>query len=89
MTPVETGQIAVELEKMRGAVDTGLARVDGKLGVLVERGQHTDQRLSAAEAAAAALAARVTALERRVWTASGAAAALGAAGGFLATMLGG
>ncbi|MFF2522419.1 hypothetical protein [Streptomyces liangshanensis] len=89
MTPVETGAIAVELEKMRGAVDTGLARVDGKLGVLVERGQHTEQRLSSAEAAASALATRVAALERRVWTASGIAAALGATGGILATVLGG
>ncbi|WP_405676932.1 hypothetical protein OG292_19955 [Streptomyces sp. NBC_01511] len=88
MTPVESGQIAVELEKMRGAVDTGLARVDGKLGVLVERGQHTEQRLSAAEAAAATLATRVTALERRMWTASGIAAALGAGGGILAAVLG-
>ncbi|MFC9247739.1 hypothetical protein ACFT7S_28135 [Streptomyces sp. NPDC057136] len=81
--------MAVELERMRGTFDKGLTQLDGKLDVLVERNMHTGERLLAAETAAAALAIRVTALERRVWTASGVAAALGAGGGILATMLSG
>lgn len=90
MTPTENQtSIAVELERMRGTFETGLTKLHGKLDVLVERGEHTDKRLSAAEAAQSALATRVTALERRVWTASGVAAALGAGGGILSTFLGG
>ena len=86
--PVAGQSVAVELERMRGTFEAGLARLHGKLDVLVERGEHTDRRLAAAEAAQSTLATRVTALERRVWAASGAAAAIGAAGGVLATYFG-
>ncbi|WP_137991277.1 hypothetical protein [Streptomyces vilmorinianum] len=89
MTPPEAGSVAVELERMRGTFETGLTKLHGKLDVLVERSDHTDRRLVAAEAEAAKLATRVSALERRVWTASGVAAALGAGGGVLAALLGG
>lgn len=87
--PPAGSSVAVELERMRGTFDKGLTQLDGKLDVLVERNMHTGERLLAAETAATALAVRVTALERRVWTASGIAAALGSGGAFLATLLGG
>ncbi|MGW7359483.1 hypothetical protein ACWGI0_23325 [Streptomyces sp. NPDC054802] len=73
---------------MRGTFETGLTKLHGKLDVLVERSDHTERRLAAAETEAAKLATRVSALERRVWTASGVAAALGAAGGVVAAILG-
>ncbi|MEU6803638.1 hypothetical protein [Streptomyces neyagawaensis] len=73
------------MERIRGTFETGITKLD----VLVERSDHTQRRQSAAEAATAALAARVTSLERRVWTASGVAGALGAAGGFFAAYLNG
>jgi hypothetical protein len=73
---------------MRGTFEKGLTALNGKLDVLVERSDHTERRLSAAEKEAANLATRVSALERRVWTASGVAAALGAAGGVVAAILG-
>ena len=89
MTPADSPSVAVELERIRGTFETGITKLHGKLDVLVERSDHTERRQSAAEAATAGLAARVTALERRVWTASGVAGALGAAGGFLAAYLNG
>ncbi|MEO3978755.1 hypothetical protein [Streptomyces sp. CAU 1734] len=89
MTVGETSSVAVELERMRGTFETGMTKLDGKLDVLVERGTHADRRMSAAEQAAAALTARVAAVERRVWMASGAATMLGAGGGYLFAVLGG
>lgn len=85
--PVADQSVAVELERMRGTFETGLTRLHGKLDVLVERGEHTDKRLSATEAAQSALATRVTALERRVWTASGVAATIGAGAGILVPLI--
>lgn len=79
--------VAVELAQIRGDIGTGFASVDGKLALLVQRGDHTDERLRAGEAVTERLAVRVTALERRVWTASGMAATLGGLGGFLAAYL--
>lgn len=45
MTPAESGQVAVELERMRGTLEAGFARVDGSLALLVQRGDQTDKVL--------------------------------------------
>ncbi|GGY29637.1 hypothetical protein GCM10010363_07600 [Streptomyces omiyaensis] len=45
MTPTESGQVALELERMRGILETGFARVDGSLALLVQRSDQTDRAL--------------------------------------------
>ncbi|CAM2785358.1 MULTISPECIES: hypothetical protein [Streptomyces] len=39
-------EVAVELERLRAAVEVGLARVDGSLALLVQRSDQTEQRLA-------------------------------------------
>jgi hypothetical protein len=61
VTPPESSvNVALELERLRGAVDTGFATLNGRLDVTLQR---TDQ----AEKDIAALEVRVTALERGRW----------------------
>lgn len=38
--------VAVELEKLRGTMAEGFARVDGALALLVQRGDQTDRQLA-------------------------------------------
>ncbi|WP_282792096.1 hypothetical protein [Streptomyces sp. CC224B] len=52
--------VAVELEKIRGELAAGFARVDGSLALLVQRGDQTDRALADHEA-------RLDALERARW----------------------
>lgn len=66
-------QVALELERLRGAVDTGFATLNGRLdGVL--------QRTDGAEGDIKDLESRVSSLERKVWMAAGVAAVAGAGG---------
>ncbi|GGT65387.1 hypothetical protein [Streptomyces purpureus] len=60
MTPTESGQLLIELERLRGTVDAGFARVDGQLALLVQRGDQTDKQLADHEA-------RLDALEKSRW----------------------
>ncbi|WP_329422960.1 hypothetical protein [Streptomyces sp. NBC_01268] len=59
-TPSDPAAVAVELEKLRGTMETGFARVDGSLALLVQRGDQTDRQLADHEA-------RLDALERARW----------------------
>ena len=43
--PHDPAAVALELEKLRGAVEVGFARVDGSLALLVQRSDQTDGRL--------------------------------------------
>lgn len=52
--------MALELERLRGTIATGFARVDGQLALLVQRGDQTDKKLDDHEA-------RLDALERSRW----------------------
>jgi len=52
--------VALELERLRGAVEAGFARVDGALALLVQRGDQTDKRLADHEQ-------RLDSLERARW----------------------
>ncbi|MEV4438531.1 hypothetical protein AB0K09_05830 [Streptomyces sp. NPDC049577] len=52
--------VAVELERLRGAVDTGFATLNGRLDVSL-------QRTSAVESDIAELERRIAALERARW----------------------
>ncbi|MDH6489688.1 hypothetical protein [Streptomyces sp. SAI-127] len=46
MTTPGEAAVAVELERLRGAVSTGLAEVKGSLAVLLERSTRTEQDLA-------------------------------------------
>jgi hypothetical protein len=52
--------VAVELERLRGTVEAGFARVDGSLALLVQRSDQTDKQLADHEQ-------RLDALERARW----------------------
>lgn len=72
-------EVALELERLRGAMNTGFAQVNGKLDGLGRRTTDTESDVEKLEA-------RVSALEKRVWMAAGVAAVLsgGGAAGVLA-----
>ncbi|MDX2539784.1 hypothetical protein PV437_42525 [Streptomyces scabiei] len=57
---VPEASVAVELERLRGTVETGFARVDGQLALLVQRGDQTDRKIDDHET-------RLDALERNRW----------------------
>lgn len=42
MTPPETSMIQLELERLRGAVDTGFATLNGRLDVALQRQSQTE-----------------------------------------------
>jgi hypothetical protein len=52
--------VALELERLRGTVEAGFARVDGALALLVQRSDQTDRQLADHET-------RLDALERARW----------------------
>ncbi|WP_037912336.1 hypothetical protein [Actinacidiphila yeochonensis] len=52
--------VALELERLRGAVEAGFARVDGALALLVQRSDQTDRQLADHET-------RLDSLERARW----------------------
>lgn len=60
MTPPEQQAVALELERLRGAMEAGFARVDGQLALLVQRSDQTDKQLADHER-------RLDALERTRW----------------------
>ncbi|AXI78068.1 hypothetical protein [Peterkaempfera bronchialis] len=52
--------VALELERLRGTVEAGFARIDGALALLVQRSDQTDRRLADHES-------RLGTLERARW----------------------
>ncbi|MFE1770257.1 hypothetical protein [Streptomyces sp. NPDC059008] len=60
MTERDPGDVALELERLRGAVDKGFARVDGSLALLVQRSDQSDKQLADHEQ-------RLDSLERARW----------------------
>ena len=77
MTPTESGQVALELERLRGSLDAGFARVDGSLALLVQRSDQTDKQLADHEA-------RLDALEKSRWPLASIAALTAGAGALVA-----
>ncbi|MFF2650614.1 hypothetical protein [Streptomyces sp. NPDC058045] len=59
MTPPESS-VAIELERLRGSVDTGFATLGGRLDVALQRQGQTDKAVEDLEH-------RVAALERGRW----------------------
>jgi hypothetical protein len=60
VTTPESRDVALELERLRGTVEAGFARVDGQLALLVQRGDQTDKRLDDHER-------RLDAIEKTRW----------------------
>ncbi|MEU3291886.1 hypothetical protein ABZ722_05935 [Streptomyces longwoodensis] len=58
--PPDPTAVAVELERLRGTVEAGFARIDGSLALLVQRSDQTDRQLADHEQ-------RLEALERSRW----------------------
>ena len=58
--PSDPAAVALELERLRGTVEAGFARVDGALALLVQRNDQTDRRLADHES-------RLDTLERGRW----------------------
>jgi hypothetical protein len=96
------GGIALEVARLRGTLDAGVAEIKGSLALLVHRSDQTDRalgeqrdqvlllekRCDAIELATAGVTnRRVSALERWMWLALGASLALGSTGGIVAAVL--
>ncbi len=43
-TPNDTAAVALELERLRGTMEAGFARVDGALALLVQRSDQSERR---------------------------------------------
>jgi len=91
--PEASATVAVELERLRGTVATGFARVEGSLSVLVERSDRNEQDVKQlrtdTDKGLAELRADVEALKRARWPlpAIGALTGIaGAAAGLLALL---
>ncbi|MER7946296.1 hypothetical protein ABTY59_02735 [Streptomyces sp. NPDC096079] len=71
--PNDPVAVALELERLRGTLEAGFARVDGSLALLVQRSDQTDRQLADHEA-------RLDDLERARWPLSSIAALTASAG---------
>ncbi len=58
--PHDPAAVALELERLRGTVEVGCARVDGSLALLVQRSDQSDRQLADHET-------RIDTLERGRW----------------------
>ncbi|MFD3902961.1 hypothetical protein HXS80_20450 [Streptomyces sp. CB04723] len=72
-TPSDPAAVAVELEKLRGTMETGFATVNGSLALVAQRTDQTDRILSDHEQ-------RLDALERARWPLPSLAALVGVIG---------
>ncbi|KOG14529.1 hypothetical protein AB0F25_06955 [Streptomyces wedmorensis] len=71
--PNDPVAVALELERLRGTLEAGFARVDGSLALLVQRSDQTDKQLADHEA-------RLDSLERARWPLASIAALTASAG---------
>ncbi|MGK3093788.1 hypothetical protein ACG93S_28730 [Streptomyces sp. WAC01490] len=69
-TPSDPAAVAVELEKLRGTMETGFATVNGSLALVAQRTDQTDRILTDHEQ-------RLDALERARWPLPSLAALVG------------
>ncbi|MFC9294369.1 hypothetical protein ACFTWH_00350 [Streptomyces sp. NPDC057011] len=60
MTDPSPSDVALELERLRGVVEAGFARLDGQLALVVQRGDQVDRQLADHES-------RLDALEKTRW----------------------
>ncbi|MFI8817449.1 MULTISPECIES: hypothetical protein [unclassified Streptomyces] len=69
-TPSDPAAVAVELEKLRGTMETGFATVNGSLALVAQRTDQTDRQIADHEK-------RLDALERARWPLPSLAALVG------------
>lgn len=72
--------VLLELERLRGAVEVGFARIDGRLDGSQQRTEGVEKDVGSLEGEVGALRERLSAVERKIWMAAGAAAVMGAGG---------
>ncbi|MEU2115241.1 hypothetical protein ACFWV1_09785 [Streptomyces sp. NPDC058700] len=75
--PNDPVAVALELERLRGTLEAGFARVDGALALLVQRSDQSDRQLADHEA-------RLDALERGRWPLTSILALAASAGALVA-----
>ncbi|WP_053649743.1 MULTISPECIES: hypothetical protein [unclassified Streptomyces] len=63
MTDPSPSDVALELERLRGVVEAGFARLDGQLALIMQRGDQVDRQLADHET-------RLDALEKNRWPVS-------------------
>jgi hypothetical protein len=85
--PESTGSLALEIERLRSTVNTGFARIEGALALLVQRSDQTDRTLAEQREEQDRQDTRISRLERWMWLAIGVSTALGTVGGWLAGSL--
>ncbi|WKX70057.1 hypothetical protein [Streptomyces sp. XD-27] len=73
MTDPDPNDVALELERLRGVVEAGFARLDGRLDLLAQRDDQTDKQLDEH-------GRRLDSLERTRWPLPSLAVLIGAAG---------
>ncbi|MEW1719767.1 hypothetical protein [Streptomyces sp. NPDC093109] len=73
VTPPESSSVALELERLRGALTTGFAELNGRLDTALQRTGQTEKDI-------AELEQRLAALERARWPLPSLAALAGLAG---------
>lgn len=92
MTVPEASAVTVALERLRTELGAELGAIKTSCAVLVERSDRTTRDVQDLDARSARelrdVRARLAAVERRVWAASGAAAAIGGAAGWILQALG-
>lgn len=87
MTPTESGQVALELERLRGSLGESLAEIKGALTLLVHRSDQTDRALSELQLLLSSIESRVDKLETAEATTAKAATDAGKAAEAVSTRL--
>lgn len=73
----DTGTVAVALADLRGAVDTGFAKLDGRLDVALQRTDTVERTTEELKRRSQFLEDKIDALEAKLWRFSAVAAAVG------------
>lgn len=68
MTPSETNRLELAITELRGAMDAALARIEGRLDLLVQRAEHSDAHAAAQDQRLDRHDERLDALERTAVT---------------------
>lgn len=87
----ERAAVSVELERLRGSVDTGFATLNGRLDVVLQRTGQVEADVAALaqrhDADVSELRQQVEELRRRVWAAGGGLVVVSAVGSYAMQML--
>lgn len=87
MPEAERDRLALELERLRGTVETGFATISGRLDRAFDRSDQTDKRIDEVSEDVDKLEKMVDEVRRRFWIAIGAAMVMGGTAGSVGTAL--